>query len=132
MKLFREEHDESLSSINVTPLTDCMLVLLIIFMIAGTAVSKTGFGISLPKAEYRSEQESHEICISVTKGGTYYINGREVSQQNLKEELENAGSVRESAVIEADSAASYAKVIYAVDSAKRAGFGSVSLSAETE
>ncbi len=40
---------EELNSINITPFTDCMMVLLIIFMITGTALTQAGFNINLPK-----------------------------------------------------------------------------------
>ena len=133
MRLFRQEEDESLSSINITPLTDCMLVLLIIFMVTGAAISRTGFGITLPDAEFKAGQERSEITISITKEGSYMINGEKTAQQNLVSALSerNAGD-KAPVIIDADSRCSYAKVMAAIDAAKRAGFEEVSLSAETD
>ena len=132
LKKARQEEEDTLNAINITPLTDCMMVLLIIFMITGAAVSQTGFNIDLPSAGHRESPPVSAIVISVTKTGIYYVNGAETPRQNLSDYLAGIKSNESSVNIEADSRASYAEVMAAIDAAKRAGISQVGLSADIE
>lgn len=130
LKKINTESEDTLNAINITPLTDCMMVLLIIFMITGSAISQTGFNISLPKVSHQETSEQAALTVSVTKDGIYYVNAFEVSQQNLTEYIRDNKSSSNLVVIEADSQAAYFKVMTAIDAAKKAGVEQVSLSAE--
>lgn len=130
LKRMKNEPDETLNEINITPLTDCMMVLLIIFMITGTALSQTGFNLELPISEEKETVNQSEITISVTKDGLYYINDQQILEQNLAEHLSKMESKNTAVIINGDTSASYLKIITAVDSAKQAGLTNIGLSTQ--
>ncbi len=134
MSLFKklQNEDDTLNSINITPLTDCMMVLLIIFMITGTAMSQTGFNIELPTAAEKEKVNPSQITISVTQDGIYYINDRQIKEQNLVSFLKEKKSPDTSVIIDGDSRASYLKIITAIDAAKQAGLNQIGLSTKEE
>lgn len=125
--------DEGFNSINITPLTDCILVLLIIFMITGTAV-QTSFNLELPLVKQSEEAPASPIIISVTKDGLYYIGDERTAEQNLKTALAEANESLENPVviINGDSRVSYNKIMTAIDAAKRAGLSHIALSTDVE
>ena len=134
MSLFKkyQNEDDTLNSINITPLTDCMMVLLIIFMITGTAMSQTGFNILLPSASEKENVTASQIIISVTKDGLYYVNDQQIKEQNLISFLKEKQSGDTSVIISGDARASYLKIITAIDAAKQAGLNQIGLSTKEE
>ena len=118
---------EELNSINITPFTDCMMVLLIIFMITGTALTQAGFNISLPKTEFGDGVEESSISISLTEKGEYYLGDEKVDFKNLSKELKKKKVKNMPVLIYADSKVYYEKVMSIVDVVKNSGFSNVSL-----
>ena len=132
LKRMRDTSDGTLNEINITPLTDCMMVLLIIFMITGATISQTGFNLELPKAEEKGAVNQSQIVISVTKDGIYYVNEQQIKEQNLTEYLSKMESKNTAVIINGDTNASYLKIITAVDSAKQAGLTNIGLSTQQD
>lgn len=66
---------EPMSSINVTPFVDVVLVLLVIFMVTAPVLMKDSFGIHLPKATQSDQKISASLGVAVTKQGQILING---------------------------------------------------------
>ena len=85
-----EEGDGIVAEINVTPLTDIFLVLLIIFMVTTTAVTQEGKNIDLPSAEVASETTPEGVTVEVDDAGVIHVNGEVVSEGGLAEALEVA------------------------------------------
>ena len=74
---FSDNDDQKIvSEINVTPLVDIMLVLLIIFMLVSTFVAKQAIEVDLPHAATGKEIERKTLSILVSQGGDYYLSGK--------------------------------------------------------
>jgi biopolymer transport protein TolR len=115
------------SDINVTPMIDVMLVLLIIFMIV-TPLIAAGFKATLPKGKNldpRPEGEN-EVVLGIDQSGRYFLNGRALAggADALEDQLRGIFSARTEDKIlyfKADNQLRYAKVQEAVETARKAG-----------
>ena len=113
------------ADINVTPMIDVMLVLLIIFMIV-TPLIAAGFKATLPKGKNldpRPEGEN-EVVLGIDQGGQYFLNGRALPNASLEDQLRGIFAARTEDKIlyfKADNQLKYAKVQDAVETARRAG-----------
>ena len=113
-----------LAEINVTPLVDVMLVLLIIFMITAPMLTQ-GLEVALPQAEGRSFElaSNNPAKVTITSAGAVYVDGTAVGSQNLELSLgpmlRNRGIKR--ALLEADEGVPYGRVVGVLDVMNRAG-----------
>lgn len=118
-----------LSEINVTPLVDVMLVLLIIFMIAAPMLT-TGVDVELPKAEApRMEIDEEVPVITVQRDQRIFLFDEEVSLDVLKERLasdERVRSVNE-VFVQADEQVPYGVVVQVLALVRQAGIGKMGL-----
>ena len=111
------------SEINVTPLVDVMLVLLIIFMITAPMMN-TGVSLELPQvAAQNVEDPEGKLVLSIAKDNKIFLGGTQVSWKDLEAKLKaNERVQKESALyIEADTHLQYGVVITAMALAKNAG-----------
>jgi len=113
-----------LSEINVTPLVDVMLVLLIIFMITAPMLTQ-GLTVELPGAEGKNfEQAATEpSTIAITRQGAVYVDKVSVGSRDLELTLGSAlrGRNIKRALLEADRSVPYGKVVEVLDIMNRAG-----------
>jgi len=86
--------DAIVAEINVTPLTDIFLVLLIIFMVTSTAMMQQGSKVSLPSAQSGSP-ESAGLTLTATADHTLELNGVAVARDKLPDVLSKALAARE-------------------------------------
>jgi biopolymer transport protein TolR len=113
------------ADINVTPMIDVMLVLLIIFMIV-TPLIAAGFKATLPKGKNldpRPEGEN-EVVLGIDQSGRYFLNQRPIANGALEDQLRSIFAARTEDKIlyfKADNQLKYAKVQEAVETARRAG-----------
>jgi len=121
----------SLSEINVTPLVDVMLVMLIIFMVTAPMMH-TGIGVNLPKAETKSAPADEGVTISITPDRYIHINDQVVNQFLLENKLNELFFGREEKIvfIRADESLPYGFVIHILDIIKKTGVEAVGLVAE--
>lgn len=116
--------DELRSEINVTPLVDVMLVLLVIFMVV-TPMLRLELPIEVPSATTAREVASADqrLTISVGADGTIHLDGAPIQRENLGAALTAAlaGRTDEAVFLEADKAAAYASVVEVMDVARAAG-----------
>jgi len=122
----------ALSEINVTPLVDVMLVLLIIFMISAPLLT-AGVPVELPKTEAGAMQDVPDpITISIRSDGALYIGDNEVPFANLSPRLkEMASDTTRPIYVRADGKASYEIVARVMASLSTSGFTSINLITDT-
>ena len=116
--------DELKSEINVTPLVDVMLVLLIIFMITAPLLNNTGVTLELPQvAAENIEDPEGKLVMSIKADNTIYLGGTQIRWTELEAKLKlNERVQKESALyIEADTHLDYGVVITAMALARQAG-----------
>jgi biopolymer transport protein TolR len=121
-----------LAEINVTPLVDVMLVLLIVFMVAAPLMV-VGVPVDLPRtAAARLGQPREPVVVSVDRGGRLYLRREELAADALAARLaELAAADREAPVyVRGDRAVAYGEVMRLMGVVSRAGFAKVSLLAE--
>ena len=126
------------SDINVTPLVDVMLVLLVIFMITAQA-SKSAIDIELPQAEGTSSaaaDENSEKPLEVTVDASSRINvgGNVLELARIKQDLAPylKGHEKETLILKADRAIPYESVIKVVAAIRAAGIETVQIAVETD
>jgi biopolymer transport protein ExbD/biopolymer transport protein TolR len=131
----RDEGKKVNSNINVTPMVDVMLVLLIIFMVI-TPMLNNKVNVDLPKADAAKIMENANkedaVIVAVTRDGTTYLGGDKVSVDDLgtkiAAKLEN--KTDKEVYLRADIRANYGKVMDAVDGIRAAGVSELGLLTE--
>jgi biopolymer transport protein ExbD len=123
----RSNEQGMFSGINVTPLVDIMLVLLVIFMVTAKLIVSQTVPMDLPKAATGGEQQI-VFSIAVDARGETTVDSRAVG--NDKQLLELARSAKAKspdlrAVIQADTSVSHGKVVKVMDLLKQAGIGKI-------
>ena len=115
-----------MAEINMTPLIDVMLVLLIIFMVAAPMLT-TGVDVNLPESRTGKSLESEAITVSLARDGRLQFEKRFVEEGMLKKLLrEQAAAGRKRPVmVRADHNIPYGRVIAVVDAIREAGFTQV-------
>jgi biopolymer transport protein ExbD len=119
----QDEPDEVMNEINMTPLVDVMLVLLIIFIIT-VPVMKHAVAIDLPRASSEPElTKPQNILFTVTADGTYYWNEQKIDDSELAGRLaaEAAKDPQPELHIRGDKAVRYERVAKAMSEAREAG-----------
>ena len=111
-----------LGEINVTPLVDVVLVLLLVFMVTAPMMSR-GIDVALPAANQPQIQQEDRITVSVNKEGGIYIGDRPVNIVLLEDQIRGMTGGRPEAVVylRADEGLKYGQVIKVVDVIKHAG-----------
>jgi biopolymer transport protein TolR len=125
---------DHLADINVTPLVDVMLVLLIIFMVTAPMLHQ-GISVALPKTATTNLRSTVEdpIVLSISRDGLYYINETPVARGLLRERLRAIlrGRRERAVLLKADRGLSYGTVIETLDLLNRMGIESLGLVTET-
>ena len=124
---FRFDHGDDygdMAEINVTPLVDVMLVLLIIFMVTAPLLTQ-GLTVALPTAEGKSFEmaSNNPARIQVTSSGAVYLDGTAAGSSNLDLTLGPMLRARrvKRALLEADKSVPYGRVVAVLDIMNRAG-----------
>jgi biopolymer transport protein TolR len=112
-----------MAEINVTPLVDVMLVLLVIFMVTAPMMQQ-GVQVNLPKADTKAMTPAEEsVVVSVDKNGKIYINKEEVQAASLRKRLADMFASREKkeVFLKADAGVPYGDVVRTMADIKGAG-----------
>jgi biopolymer transport protein ExbD len=121
-----------ISEINITPLTDVMLVLLVIFMVTTPLIMNESFKIKLPAAATGTTEASLGITVLVNKSGQIELNGTRVELDRLKPAL--SAKLKESSdktvLLKADGETLHEVVVQVLDIAKEAGASKLSIATE--
>jgi biopolymer transport protein ExbD len=125
-----------MADINVTPMADIMIVLLIIFMVI-TPMLQKGVDVKLPQASNSKERkdEPKTIVVAVKKDGTTYLGAAKLENQaellpQVKERLQDLPEGARIIYLKADDAMPYSEVMRVMDLVREAGVEEVALIAE--
>ncbi len=119
------------SDINITPLTDIFLVLLIIFMVTSAAMVESGAKISLPEVDSTSSQP-REITITVTPTHDIFVNSTQTAYEDLENTLHGLVSARPDipVVLEGDREVLFGDAVKILSIAQKAGATQIAIAAE--
>lgn len=112
--------EDLISGINVTPLVDIVLVLLIIFMVTATDMVKAQIGVDLPKAASGADEIKTTLTFKVTEDGQYLLDAEPVTLEEVAAKIKTLKRSEKDprAVIAADKGVEYGKVIELIDTIK--------------
>ena len=130
-RLNNREVGTSLSEINVTPLVDVMLVLLIIFMVTAPMM-KTGIGVNLPQAETQSAPAEEGLTLTITAEKMIHMEDQIINLFLLEDKLKEYFFNQEKKIVflRGDKDLPYGFVINIMDIVKRAGVEQIGLISE--
>jgi biopolymer transport protein ExbD len=120
--------------INVTPMVDVVLVLLVIMMVSATYIVSQSLKVELPKSQSTDEQTASLAAVTVAKGGALYFNQEPVDEKTLIEKLRGAyrSNPEVSLIVSADRAAMHGDVVHVIDVAKVEGITKFAINVETK
>lgn len=129
----RTEHeDKMMTEINIVPLTDVMLVLLVIFMVATPLLVMDSLNVKLPTATASEAEKADPITITVTKLGIIILDAKTVPIEELYNVLSRkfSSSGGSAVLVRGDEAVLHGVVVEVLDTAKRAGATKLSIATE--
>ena len=130
------------AEINITPLTDIFLVLLIIFMVTSSVIVQSGVAghsgvkVTLPKGSPHDVQTapSQSLAVAVLADGRTVVGGKVVTEEELKERLVQAHSQDPdtTVVVQADSDVAHGKVVAVMELARAAGLERLAIATQAQ
>ncbi len=131
-----DEESAIFAEINITPLTDIFLVLLIIFMVTSSVMSQMGVDVKLPKASgATSEAQPEGVVVTLLPGGALKINGQDVGKGPEFEGWIKAAFAKTNSrlvILEGDREAFLGSAIEVMDRAKKAGAEKFAIATQPE
>ena len=122
------------NEINITPLTDIFLVLLIIMMFVAPMFQSSNEHITMPEINsgISIEEDANNVVISITKNNHYYLNSKQISQETITDELLALSKKTEDKkiIIKADTAVKSKEIINIVKAAQDTGFEKLVIAGE--
>lgn len=121
---------DSFNEINITPLTDIFLVLLIIMMVIAPMLDQQGLNLTVPDMVQQEQvKETKTMTFSVTNDNKYVFDGQEVAVNDLESLIKSkAKDLPDGLLIEAAPDATHGAVVKLMDSARNSGVTSISMS----
>src|SRR5882672_6192216 len=109
--------------INVTPMVDVVLVLLVIMMVSATYIVSQSLKVELPKAASSNEAVQSIAAVTIAKGGAIYYNQQPISEPDLIQKFKEGIAANEdmSLIVSADAAVQHGQVVHVIDLAKLEG-----------
>jgi biopolymer transport protein ExbD len=118
----QDDDDDVISAINVTPLVDVTMVLLIIFMVTASVIVANAIPVDLPEAS-TGEETASTVVVYIGRDGTTHLDNRPMNDEQLLAALRRAkqGTEEVRAIISADRNISHGRFVRVVDIVRRAG-----------
>ena len=118
-----------ITDINVTPLVDIMLVLLIIFMLTAHLIAKQAIEVQLPKAANATAVPATTLAVTLTREGRMYLNGAETTPVALRVAVQSAiaKDPKTQTIIAGDKDVSHGRVVWVLDLVKSLGVTSFAI-----
>ncbi len=116
------DEDDIISDINVTPLVDIMLVLLIIFMLVSSFVDFSAIKVELPHAATGEEVKKESVSVMISKDGEYFVSGKLVdSFSALRDKLKEkrAACPEMQVILSADKMVYHEQVVKVIDAMRK-------------
>lgn len=130
---FGGNDDDVISGINVTPLVDVVLVLLVIFLMTAPVLYQSAIKVQLPKAKSAEESAKTALQFTISGEGKLFWNQEELTWEQLGEKLAGLGpkAPEETAVISADQTTPHGSVIRLMDALRTAGLTRFALNVDS-
>ncbi len=124
--------DSIVADINMTPLIDVMLVLLIIFMVSSSAALESGLDVSLPETNAVSDKPPTTLIVSLSKDGQVAVGGKVVPKSELRVAITQGLTElkTESIILEGDGNSSLTSAFEVMDIGRAAGAKNFSIAAK--
>ncbi len=126
--------DEPITSINVTPLVDITLVLLIIFMVTATFIVSPQIKVELPKAVTAETSDPQTFAIVITKDDKLYLNGTATTEEQIvtyiQERMKTSPDLQ--VVISADKWVYHGRVVHFIDLVRKNGVRKFAINVDAE
>ncbi len=124
---------DTFNEINITPLTDIFLVLLIIMMVIAPMLDQQGLNLTVPEnvaEEQLQNKESKIMTVVVSSEDKFYIDDEEVLADNLEDAIKaQAKDYPDGLLIRTDAESSHGAMVKVMDSARNSGVTSISVDA---
>ena len=122
------------TQLNIAPLIDVVFLLLIFFMLSSQFIARSGIRVSLPRASTAESHPGEEIIVSITEDGSLYLNGEDVTLDDLPDKLkaEVAESEEKTVIISADEKIDLGLAVKVMDIAREADARGLVISTEME
>jgi biopolymer transport protein ExbD len=130
-----QDDDEEITGINVTPLVDIVLVLLIIFMVTANFIVRETVEVDLPRAANTQDKTVQgPVMVTMDKDAKLFLDGVEVPEAELVAKMKGAAAKDKDvrAIISADQSLNYGKVMGLIDLVKEAGIAKFALNIQKE
>lgn len=121
---------QTFNDINITPLTDIFLVLLIIMMVIAPILDQQGLSLAVPEyvEENKVQKDAKILTVTVSEDNRYIINGKEISENDLLETIKEASNTNpDGLLIQANGNSDHQSVVKLMDEARNAGVTSISI-----
>jgi biopolymer transport protein ExbD len=118
--------------INVTPMVDVVLVLLVIMMVSATYIVSQSMKVDLPKTASSDDTVASLASVTITKDGLTLYNGEKVSEPELNKKLKDAYAANNdlNLIVSADRASTHGAVVHVMDLAKVIGITKFAINVE--
>lgn len=119
---------------DMTPLIDCVFLLLIFFMVTTVFLQTKGLEVDMPADSQAEEEKKKDVNVAIDQFGKIQIGGQDVLREKLKEKLGEAvkEANNENIIIQADGECAQKDVVYVVDSARQVGIEGIAFVQEEE
>jgi len=128
----RMELEHGLKQIDIAPLIDIVFQLLIFFMLTSSFIMQPGIKVNLPKAVTSETVKAENIEIMVTSENVTYLNGKVITNTELKASLKQAAKRNQTILIKADRRASLGRVVEIWDMARDIGVTQINIATNQE
>jgi biopolymer transport protein TolR len=128
------DDDDIIVGINVTPLVDIVLVLLIVFMVTATYIVRASIEVDLPRAAHGGETTGALLSVIITRDGDVFLDGVKRTEAELIARSREAAAANPEAraIISADKGALHGAVVRVIDVVKGAGISRFDINIEKE
>lgn len=122
--------DDEINNINITPMVDVILVLLVIFMVTANFLKKESININLPKVAAADPNVAKSTQVAITKDGRILLEGKKVNEKQLAQTIKAESKIRPNmrVTLSADENLPYGTVASLMGLIRKAGVNKIALS----